>query len=177
VEEAPRPTEGPAFGGSPPPVNPDELAKIAADVAADEAARTKREGGASPALLAQEAKEERLLGIAEEVAAGDASWLAELTAEEIGEMFQLGFGLWADRRQAAQLPYDYWELSDKSALRLARWLKRSIAMHGLAWVEKWLPDLLVAGFLYYEIQSRRRRDAEHEARTAKVTPPAPALVP
>lgn len=116
-----------------------------------------------------QASDGKLLDAADQLVDGQLGVIAQLTVEELADVFVLIFGWVADQKQAAGLPWQHWELSPKSALRLGKWLKRSIAMHGLAWLEKWLPDILLVAFVLYEVQSRRRLDAAYAAERTAAT--------
>jgi hypothetical protein len=95
-----------------------------------------------------------IVDAAEQLAEGnlDASALALLTAEEVGDVFALGFALVADRRGP------HWELDKKSAGRIGKWVKRSLERHGAAWLEKWLPEVMAGMMLAYELGVRLRED-------------------
>jgi hypothetical protein len=97
--------------------------------------------------------------------------LAGLDAQDLADVCQLAFGLAADRRG------EHWELGDKSAARLGKWLKRLIDKYGLAWLKQWLPEHMTGLLLAFELWKRfkedRRLAREAEARRAKAAP-APA---
>lgn len=159
-------------GGEAPPT-PGEPGQLDDAVAAIRQAQAEAAGGVVAAERAAQAGDARLLSAADQLADGQLTVLQSLTAEEIGDVFVMCFGWVADQRQAQRLPYEHWELSPKSALRLGKWVKRSIEIHGFAWVEKWLPDVLVVLFLAYEVQARRRLDQAYKLERAASEPKKP----
>jgi hypothetical protein len=90
--------------------------------------------------------------------------LAAFDEQDLADVCQLAFGLAADRRGP------HWELPDKSAKRLGKWLKRLIDKYGLEWLKRWLPELATALFLAIEITSRLREDARIAKRKAATGP-------
>ena len=86
--------------------------------------------------------------------------LALLTEQELADLLELGFGLVADQRGA------HWELTGKRSLRIAKWLKLSLEKHGevLKWIASFLPELVTALLLTYEIWTRVKRDGELKAK-------------
>jgi hypothetical protein len=91
--------------------------------------------------------------------------LDDLTEEEIGDLFSLLFGLAAVKRGP------HWELPDRNAARIGKWVKRAIRIHGMQWLEKWIPDLMALGLISYELFKRVREDARL---VAELTPKLPA---
>lgn len=90
------------------------------------------------------------------MADGEVGLLNDLTEEEIGDLFSLLFGLVAVKRGA------HWELPDRNAARIGKWVKRAIRVHGLAWLEQWIPGLMSLGLVSYELFARLRVDAQNK---------------
>lgn len=103
--------------------------------------------------------------------------LALLTEEELATVIELGFGLVADKRGA------HWEISEKRSLRIAKWLKLSLEKHGqvVEWIASFLPEMVTAILLTYEIWSRVQEDRKLAKAKAEQPPPrepfAGALAP
>lgn len=85
--------------------------------------------------------------------------IADLTEEELAAVIELGFGL------AAEWRGPHWEIEERAARRIAKWLRRSIERHGgvPAWVVKWLPDFFVLALLGSEVWKRVGRDRQLKA--------------
>ena len=129
-----------------------ELARVVAEIHAG------GERVVAHAAAAGDDAEGPLLDQAERIAMGDPEALKaleDLTEADLADLFELGFGLVADLRQRK-----HWELSAKSAQRLGRCFKRSLDRHGWQWAAKWMPDVLSALFLGFEIAKRVQRDRE-----------------
>jgi hypothetical protein len=86
--------------------------------------------------------------------------LALLTEQELADLLELGFGLVADQRGP------HWEITSKRSLRIAKWLKLSLEKHGevLKWVASFLPELVTALLLTYEIWTRVKLEGELKAK-------------
>ena len=93
--------------------------------------------------------------------------LALLTEEELATVIELGFGLVADKRGS------HWEISEKRSLRIAKWLKLSLEKHGqvVEWIASFLPEMVTALLLTYEIWSRVQEDRKL-AKAKAEQPPA-----
>lgn len=133
--------------------DPAELARIASEIRAtgDRAVASSSGDGAAAAAEAEHEVLDRL----DKLADGDPATLAALealSADDIADLCELAFGLVADIRGK------HWELSPRSAQRLAKWFKRSLDRHGWQWMAKWLPDVVALLLLAFEIWKRWEQD-------------------
>lgn len=146
-----------------------ELARAIRDAQAAQVEATTDGGAPVPtpdAVRQANLSNEELVAAADRLADGQLGVIAELTEEELGDVFALIFGAVADYKEAQMKEATgqdglgkHWELSPKSGRRLGKWLKKSLAIHGMEWLEKWLPDVLLVVFVWSEIAARRRMDA------------------
>jgi hypothetical protein len=137
-----------------------ELARVAAE------ARATGERIEAPSAAATDAQEEALISKAEAIASGDLKTIQELedmTADELADFFELGFGLTADFRGK------HWEMERKAALRLGRWFKRVLDRHKGDWeaILRWAPEIFTSLLLSYEVIKRYRVDRELKAEAEK----------
>lgn len=124
-----------------------------------------------------EAPDEELVALAEEkleeLAAKPSDidrMVRNLSEEELAAVIELGFGLVADRRGP------HWEISERRALRIAKWLKRTLDRYPaiLSLLGDWLPGIVTALLLGFEVWVRIRRDRELELEKKRAPTPAPA---
>lgn len=82
--------------------------------------------------------------------------LTDLTREDIADVLGLAFALIAARRGP------HWKLEPETeeARRISLWVHKAVERHGVAWVGKWLPDLMAAGCLVYAVRRRLDKDLE-----------------
>jgi hypothetical protein len=145
------PTGSTPGSSAPPQANDAELAAVAAEIRA----QAPPPAAAAPAPGAAE-REEALIDVTARMAEGDVALLAQLTEEDVAAIFELGFGVAADYRGP------HWEMPAASpeAVRLAKFVKRSIDRHGWEWLAKWVPDVMAVLLLGYAISKRWQRDQE-----------------
>lgn len=151
-----------------PPIEPgsqtelDEIAgKVAAELQPDPAAPDAKAAATDELVDVATEKLDELAKHPEEV----QRTLALLTEEELATVIELGFGLVADSRGK------HWEITERRSLRIAKWLKLSLEKHAelLRWLAAFLPELVTALLLSYEVWTRIKLDAE-VAKKKKETP-------
>lgn len=128
TSEATPPGETPS-PGSPPPVKP----------AVEVHEGPPPGGGQSQEDLDREAAE---------VEARLKDRLQNLTQEDVVDLLELAFSLVAIRRG------EHWQMKPEESGRIALWVHRAVERHGVAWVGKWLPDIMAAGLLTWAIKKR-----------------------
>lgn len=131
-----------------------ELARVAAEIRAE--GERVALPNADPNADAEDVQHAALDHM-ERIAEGDKDALKaldDLTEDDLADLFDLGFGLVADMRGK------HWELSPRSAKRLGRCFKRTLDRHGWEWAAKWMPDVMSALFLGFEVWKRVARDRE-----------------
>ena len=140
-----------------PPIEPGsqtELDEIAGKVAAeiDPAAPDAKAAATDELVDVATEKLDELAKHPEEV----QRTLELLTEEELATVIELGFGLVADSRGK------HWEITERRSLRIAKWLKLSLEKHAelLKWLAAFLPELVTALLLSYEVWTRIKLDAE-----------------
>lgn len=123
-----------------------------AGVAAEAAGATPK----APVIPPDEAELVARVSEAAEHLEGDqsAEYLATLTADDLVDLVELAFSLIALKRG------EHWALAHEEGVRIGKWARKAIERHGLAWVGKWLPDLMVSALLAYAILKRVERDKE-----------------
>lgn len=91
---------------------------------------------------------------AAEVEAKLKARLQDLTREDVQDVLELAFSLIAIRRGR------HWQLDPEESARIGLWVHKAVERHGVAWVGKWLPDLMAAGLLVYAVRRRLDLDAQ-----------------
>lgn len=94
--------------------------------------------------------------LAEQPAGALSQRLAAMTEEDIAAVVELGFGL------VSEIRGPHWEIEERQSRRIAKWIRRSIERHGgvPAWLEQWLPDVMVAALLGQAIWVRVAKDRQ-----------------
>lgn len=124
----------------------------------------------APVIPPEEAELVQRVSEAAEHLEGDqsAEYLATLTADDLVDLVELAFSLVALKRG------EHWQLAHEEGVRIGKWARKAIERHGLGWVGKWLPDVMVSALLAYQILKRVERDKELAAEANK-PPETPAL--
>jgi hypothetical protein len=149
-----------------PPIEPgnqaelDDIAgKVAAELQPDPAAPDAKAAATDELVDVATEKLDELAQHPEDV----QRTLQLLTEEELATVIELGFGLVADSRGK------HWEITERRSLRIAKWLKLSLEKHAevLKWLAAFLPELVTALLLSYEVWTRIKLDGELKVQKAK----------
>lgn len=138
----------------PPPPAPAALPPGApsAETAQDAPPRPRVEVHEKPQGDADQEAIEALLGDPERLEAK----LSELGEEDVSDVLQLGFGLYAEGAGP------HWELADPRARRLAKWGVKVLRRHPdlLPWLRENLPETMFGVLLAWEILQKLKADRQ-----------------